>query len=263
MSTLPNRFEGKIAFVTGGVSGIGAAVTKRLLAEGATVVAADVSESNITTFTEANPDHGDRLDTIALDVADSDAVTAAIDGVVAKYGKLDVLVANAGVGAGGGVAETDDKTWRFVLSIDLDGVFHVARAALPHLIKSKGSIVNTASISGLGGDPGLAAYNAAKGGVVNLTRSMAVDYGHDGVRVNAVAPGPIATPLLTPALDANPKLRDIYNERIPVGRIGQPEDIAAAILFLASDDAAFISGVTLPVDGGLTSWTGQPGLDVQ
>jgi meso-butanediol dehydrogenase/(S,S)-butanediol dehydrogenase/diacetyl reductase len=258
MTAYDGRFDGKVVFVTGGVSGIGGATTARLLQEGATVVAADVSATSIAAFRDAHP--SDRLDAVPLDVTDPAAVDAAVDAAVAKHGRLDVLIANAGIGAGGAVGDTDDATWRRVLSVDLDGVFHAARAALPHLIASGGSIVSTASISGLGGDSGMAAYNAAKGAVVNLTRSMAVDYGHRGVRVNAVAPGPVATPLLQPVLDASERVRATYAERVPLGRVGQSEEIAAALLWLASDDASFITGVTLPVDGGLTSWTAQPSL---
>jgi meso-butanediol dehydrogenase / (S,S)-butanediol dehydrogenase / diacetyl reductase len=260
MSVFSGRFDGKVVLVTGGVSGIGGAATARLLDEGATVVAVDVAEKSIAAFREAHAEAGERLDTRVLDVTDAAAVTSTIDAVAAQYGHLDVLVANAGIGAGGGVAELDDATWRLVMSVDLDGVFHVARAALPHLIASGGSIVATASISGMGGDSRMAVYNAAKGAVINLVRSMAVDYGHQGVRVNAVAPGPVATPLLKPILDASEQVRATYAERIPLGRVAQPEEIAATILFLASDDAAYISGVTVPVDGGLTAWTAQPAL---
>jgi len=260
MQHIPSRFASKVVLVTGGVSGIGGAVSERLLAEGATVVAVDVAPQTIDRFVAEHPDAGDRLDTRLLDVTDAAAVTATVDDVVRVHGRLDVLVANAGVGAAGAVADVDDDTWRFVMGVDLDGVFHVARAALPHLVASGGSIVSTASISGMGGDSAMAAYNAAKGAVINLTRSMAVDYGHQGVRVNAVAPGPVATPLLRPILDGNAEVRDAYAERIPLGRVGDPDEIAAAILFLASDDASYVSGVTLPVDGGLTSWTAQPAL---
>jgi meso-butanediol dehydrogenase / (S,S)-butanediol dehydrogenase / diacetyl reductase len=260
MTTYSSRFEGKVAIVTGGVSGIGASVTARLLAEGATVVAVDVSEKSIAAFREQHPNAGSALDTRALDVTDSAAVTALVDDVVATHGRLDILVPNAGIGGYGGVSEVDDATWRAVISVDLDGVFYIARAALPHLIESKGAIVSTASISGMGGDSRMAVYNAAKGAVINLTRSMAVDYGHQGVRVNAVAPGPVATPLLRPILAEKKDVSQAYAERIPLGRVAEPDEIAAAILFLASDDASYISGVTLPVDGGLTSWTAQPSL---
>jgi len=254
MTTNSSRFQGKVAIVTGGVSGIGASVTTRLLAEGATVVAVDVSEKSIAAFREQHPDAGAALDTRALDVTDSAAVTALVNDVAATHGRLDILVPNAGIGGYGGVAEVDDESWRAVISVDLDGVFYISRAALPHLIEAKGAIVSTASISGMG------VYNAAKGAVINLTRSMAVDYGHQGVRVNAVAPGPVATPLLRPILAEKKAVSEAYAERIPLGRVAEPDEIAAAILFLASDDASYISGVTLPVDGGLTSWTAQPSL---
>ncbi|MCQ9369006.1 SDR family oxidoreductase [Brevibacterium sp. 91QC2O2] len=253
------RFQDKVVFITGGVSGIGAAESSRFLAEGATVVAADVSQANIDGFTGGlDAELAGRFHTIILDVSDPAAVTAAIDGIAQEHGRLDVLVANAGIGLFGSVTETDDAGWNRIMSIDLGGVFHTARAALPHLIASHGSIVSTASISGMGGDPAMAAYNAAKGAVINLTRSMAVDYGHSGVRVNAVAPGPVATPALQPVLDSKPEVREAYATSIPLGRVAQPSEIAAAAAFLASPDASFITGVTLPVDGGLTSWTGQP-----
>jgi meso-butanediol dehydrogenase/(S,S)-butanediol dehydrogenase/diacetyl reductase len=259
--TASARFADKVVFVTGGVSGIGAAVSSRFLDEGATVLAADVSQKNIDAFTAQLPEEqAGRLHALVLDVSDSEAVGAAIDSVVSEHGHLDVLVANAGIGSYGTVTETDDATWRKVLSVDMDGVFNTARAALPHLIASKGSIVSTASISGLGGDPRMAVYNAAKGAVINLTRSMAVDYGHQGVRVNAVAPGPVGTPALLPLLESKPEARDGYASSIPLGRVAEPREIAAVVAFLASDDASYISGVTLPVDGGLTSWTGQPAL---
>ncbi|MGO3886244.1 MAG: SDR family NAD(P)-dependent oxidoreductase [Mycetocola sp.] len=260
MSVQNSRFTDRIVIVTGGVSGIGAAVTLRLLDEGATVVAVDVSSASVERFTAENAAAGDRLDARVLDVSNSADVTATITAIAEKYGRIDTVVANAGIGAAGGVAEATDESWRQVLAVDLDGVFFVARAALPHLIASSGSIVSTASISGLGGDSRMAAYNAAKGAVINLTRSMAVDYGHDGVRVNAVAPGPVATPLLRPILESNEVVRSTYAERIPLGRVAEPEEIAAAILFLASPDASYINGVILPVDGGLTAWTAQPSL---
>ncbi len=260
MAVKESRFEGQVALVTGGVSGIGAAVTTRLLAEGATVVAVDVAPVSIERFVAENAAAGDALDARTADVTDPDAVDALIADVVAKYGRLYIVIPNAGIGDIGGVAEVATENWRRVLGVDLDGVFFVSRAALPKLVESKGVIVATASISGLGGDSRMAAYNAAKGAVVNLVRSMAVDYGHDGVRVNAVAPGPVATPLLRPILEGDERVRSAYAERIPLGRVAEPEEIAAAILFLASADASYISGVTLVVDGGLNSWTAQPSL---
>lgn len=197
----------------------------------------------------------------AADIGDSDAANTAVEKVVEKLGGLDVLVNNAGVGGVGKAGEVSDEDWHKVMSVDLNGVFFMTRAALPHLIESKGNIVNTASISGLRGDAEMVAYDTAKGAVVNFTRATAVDYGHDGVRVNAVCPGPVRTALLEQALE-KPDIADAYYERIPLGRTAEPEDIASAITFLASDDAGFISGVNLPVDGGLTSWSAQPNISV-
>jgi meso-butanediol dehydrogenase/(S,S)-butanediol dehydrogenase/diacetyl reductase len=260
MSTPSSRFDGKVAFVTGGVSGIGAAVTRRLLDEGATVVAIDIAQAGIDAFRTALTGVGDRLDLRLLDVSDPDATTAAIDDAAAKYGHLDVLIANAGIGSTGAVGDLSDESWRRVMSVNLDGVFHVSRAALPHLVASGGNIVATSSISGMRGDFRMGVYNAAKGAVLNLVRSMAVDYGHRGVRVNAVAPGPVGTPLLLNLLEDLPDILGIYSERIPLGRIARPEEVAAAILFLASDDASYISGITMPVDGGVTAWDALPDI---
>jgi meso-butanediol dehydrogenase / (S,S)-butanediol dehydrogenase / diacetyl reductase len=253
------RYAGKVAVVTGGVSGIGGAVTRRLLLEGATVIAVDVDEARIERFAAEYPTEP-RLVVQRLDVQDRAAVDDAIAGVVRDHGRLDVLVANAGVGGVGAVADVTDESWRRVLGIDLDGVFFISRAALPHLIETRGSIVTTASVSGMGADLAMAAYNTAKGAVINLTRSIATDYAKFGVRANAVAPGAVQTPLLKPALDRHESVLAQYKVRIPLERLAQPEEIAAAVLFLASDDASYITGVILPVDGGLTAYTGQPRL---
>jgi meso-butanediol dehydrogenase/(S,S)-butanediol dehydrogenase/diacetyl reductase len=256
--SMTERFEGKVALVTGGVSGIGGAVTRRLLHEGATVIAVDISERSIDAFRNENSTKS--LDTRRLDVSDSVAVTATVDAIAAHYGHIDVVFANAGVVGGGKLGDISDAEWERVLSVDLNGVFHVVRAALPYLIASKGAVVNTASLSGITGDSGMSAYDTAKGAVVNMTRSLAIDYGHDGVRINAVAPGIIATPMAVPILEQFPQVMDVYAERVPSGRIGQPEEVAAAMLFLASQDASYINGTILSVDGGLAAWSGQPGF---
>jgi meso-butanediol dehydrogenase / (S,S)-butanediol dehydrogenase / diacetyl reductase len=147
--------------------------------------------------------------------------------------------------------------WKSLMSTDLDGVFYCTHFFMPALLNSKGNVVNTSSVSGLGGDWGMSVYNAAKGAVTNFTRALAMDYGTDGVRVNAVCPGFTFTDL-TEEMKNDEALLARFYDRIPLGRAGEPEDIASAIAFIASDDARYITGVNLPVDGGLTASNGQP-----
>jgi meso-butanediol dehydrogenase/(S,S)-butanediol dehydrogenase/diacetyl reductase len=169
-----------------------------------------------------------------------------------------VVFNNAGIGAYGRTPDLDPELWKRVIEVDLHSVFYGCRAAIPHLRRAGGgAIVNTASISGMGGDYGLAAYNAAKGGVLNYTRTLALDHARDGIRVNAVCPGPIDTPLAGPLL-ANPTIAREYRERIPMGRVGKAEEVASVVAFLVSDDAAYVTGAAIVVDGGLTAATGQP-----
>lgn len=250
-----NRFENKVVIVTGAGSGIGAATARRFAAEGASVVLAGRTRGKLDKVAAGLPE--DRRLVQVTDVADLAQVEALVEAAVDKFGRLDVLVNNAGVAPEGRVTEGSIEDWREVMSIDLDGVFHGCRAALPHLMKSKGSIVNTASVSGLGGDWNLSFYNTAKGGVVNLTRSLALDYGRDGVRINSVCPSLTRTDL-TKEMFEKPELIEKFKERIALGRTAEPEDIADVIAFLASEDARFITGVNLPVDGGLSASNGQP-----
>jgi meso-butanediol dehydrogenase / (S,S)-butanediol dehydrogenase / diacetyl reductase len=176
---------------------------------------------------------------------------------VDRFRRLDVLVNNAGVVAKGTVTEASVEDWRRVMAIDVDAVFYCTRAAVPHLIAAKGCIVNVSSVSGLGGDWGMSFYNAAKGAVTNFTRALAMDLGAHGVRVNAVNPTLTWTGLTT-GMEKDEALMAKFRERIPLGRAGEPEDVAAVIAFLASEDARFVSGVNLPVDGGLGASNGQP-----
>ncbi|MGO8872599.1 MAG: SDR family NAD(P)-dependent oxidoreductase [Acidimicrobiales bacterium] len=234
------RLDDAVAVVTGAASGIGAACAERLAVEGATVVTVDVA--------------GD-VDYL-LDVRDEPAVAAAVGGVVAEHGQLDVLVHAAGVAGGGPVHLLDGEEWDRVVDVNLKGTFHLGKhVAMPMLDQGRGSIVNIASIEGLEGTEGGSAYNASKAGVVMLTKSMAIDYGRRGIRVNCICPGGIDTPMLRSVTE--PEGMELYRERLRdehlLGRFGRPSEIAAAAAFLASDDASFVTGHALVVDGGFTA----------
>jgi meso-butanediol dehydrogenase / (S,S)-butanediol dehydrogenase / diacetyl reductase len=240
------RFEGKVVVVTGAGSGIGEGTARRFSAEGATVVLVGRHKGSIEAVAKSLPSGR----TFAR-VAD--------DSTVKKFGRLDVLVNNAGIFKGSTVTKTKPEEWQDVLDTNAGGVFNASRAALPHLIRSKGCIVNVASVSGLGGDWAMAAYDASKGAVVNLTRAMAMDHAKDGVRVNAVCPSLTLTGMTRGMMKSKALLKK-FAERMPLGRIAMPADIAAVIAFLASDDARFVTGVNLPVDGGMTASNGQPNM---
>ena len=177
--------------------------------------------------------------------------------VVDKFGKIDVLVNNAGKAMQGKITELSSEDWKLAIDVNLNGTFYVCQAAMPHLIASKGNIINVSSLSGIGGDWNMAAYNAAKAGISNLTRTLALDHGADGVRVNAVNPSVTKTDMTSTIQDDSSKT-DKFLDRCPLGRLAAPEEVAAVITFLASDDASMITGVNLPVDGGVSASNGQP-----
>lgn len=251
------RFRNRVVIVTGAASGIGAATARRFSAEGARVVLADREEKALKKAAQRLP--GKRTLAQVVDVSDPRAVYDLVKAAVKAFGGLDVMVNNAGVHAGGDPAEVTDQQWRAVMATDLDGVFYGCRAAIPHLKKSRGSIVNTASVSGTGGDWGMSPYNAAKGGVVNLTRALALDLGKAGVRVNSVCPSLTRTGM-TADMMQDRKLIAKFKKRIPLGRVCEPEEVAAVIAFLASDDAGFITGANVAVDGGVSASNGQPAM---
>ncbi len=247
---MEQRFAGRIALVTGAASGIGAATARRLAAEGATVAVADLDEVGAKTV-------ADEVDgfAVTLDVTDLVAVRAAVPTIEAELGPLDVLVNNAGGDQLKFFLETDEADWDAALALNLRSVVGVTHAVLGGMCaRRQGAIVNVASEAGRVGAVAGALYSAAKGGVIAFTKAVARESASSGVRLNAVAPGPVDTPLLAGAAAAHPygpAIRQGMVDATVLGRTAQPEEVAAAIAYLASDDASFVTGHALPVSGGL------------
>lgn len=252
---MEQRFTGKVALVTGASSGIGKASAELFAAQGARIVALDRDEAGGQALAAALG--RDQCAFIRTDVADRAEIEQAIAQAVEIHGRLDILFNNAGIAAPGDVTVVAPDDWARVIAVDLNAVYYACRAALPHMPKPGGVIINTASVFGLVGSYENTAYNAAKAGVVNLTRSMALDFGREGVRVNAVCPGSIMTAMAR-GLETNQQRKAAWCDAIPLGRLGQPEEIAEVVAFLASDAASYVSGAIIPVDGGLTAWAGSP-----
>ena len=250
-----NRFTNSVVIVTGAGSGMGEATARRFADEGAQVVLVGRNRDKLERVAKSLP--SEKAFIKVADVSKWEEVQALVNDTVERLGKLDVLVNNAGVAVMGTLENTSLDDWHKVMSIDVDGVFHGCRAAMPHLIKSGGSIINVSSVSGLRGDWRMSAYNAAKGAVSNLTRSLALEFGSQGVRINAVCPS-LTMSDMTAGMGDDKALMAKFAERIPMGRGAQPEEIADVIAFLASHDARFVNGVNLPVDGGLSASNGQP-----
>ncbi len=245
-----NRLHERVAFVTGAAHGIGRATASRLANEGAAVAIADLDLQAAQRVAREIAENGGAAIAIACDVTDTPAVDAAIAAAVERFGRLDILANVAGADIEEPpFAEQTDEIWRRMHDVNLLGVVRTTRAAIPHLLAAPqgGSVVNVSSVNGLlaiGSYP----YSAAKAGLQNLTMNLAAEYGPRGVRFNVVAPGTVRTRVWDEQPESFAQMQRLY----PLGRVGEPEDIAAAIAFLASDDAAWITGVVLPVDGGLT-----------
>jgi 2-hydroxycyclohexanecarboxyl-CoA dehydrogenase len=247
------RLEGRTALVTGGASGIGAATARRLAAEGARVAVADVNEPGAREVAAELDGSG-----VAMDVTDVASVRAGVDAAADAVGPIDILINNAGSDRFGFFLHSDEDLWDFVLGVNLRGVLAVTHAVLPGMHERGGVIVNVASEAGRVGSQGSAVYSAAKAGVIGFTKAIARESARYKVRVNAVAPGPIETPLLNAAAEVygeiGARLKQGMVDSTALRRSGEPEEVAAAIAFLASDDASYVTGQTLNVSGGLSMW---------
>ncbi len=246
------RFENKVALVTGAGSGIGRATARRLASEGARVMLADISAQGLAGTSAAMPD-GSEFSEVLADVSDSASCDAAVAACIETFGGLDILCNIAGIAMCEHMAQTSDEQWRRMVSINLDGVFYMCRAAIPHLIERRGNIVNMSSSAGLVGQAYNSAYCATKAGVLMFSKSLAIEYSRQGVRVNAVCPGMVKTPLtdnFSAPADADMALMARLN---PLLDGAEPEEIAAAVSYLASDEARFVTGAALPIDGAQTA----------
>lgn len=250
-----NRFSGKTVIVTGSSSGIGAACARRFAQEGANVtLVARTREKLEAVAADFDPS---RTLVCVADVSSRDDVARMVEKTIAKFAGIDVLHSNAGIAVMKSFEDTTPEDWRQTMAIDIDGLFHCAQLALPHLKASKGCIVHTASVSGTGGDWNMTAYNAAKGAVVNFTRALALDLGKFGIRVNAVAPALTESELTRDMLDEEALIAK-FHECSALGKHARAEDIAGPVAFLASEDAALVTGAILAVDAGISASNGQP-----
>jgi meso-butanediol dehydrogenase/(S,S)-butanediol dehydrogenase/diacetyl reductase len=245
------RFEGRSVFVTGAASGIGRATAERFGGEGARVACADVNLPGAEEAAAAIRAAGGQAVAVPCDVTNPGAVAEAIALAVRLHQGLHVLANVAGIGFFRRTTETTLDEWNRMIAVNLTGQFLTCKEAIPHILKTKGAIVNTASVAGVKSHPYSAAYCASKGGVVQLTRALAVEYGRKDVRINCLCPGGIETPLIDefqlPAGVSQAALTRI----MPLGRMGKPHEVAGTIAFLASDDAAYVNGATIVVDGGM------------
>jgi len=246
------RLDGKVALISGAAKGQGAFEAELLAAEGATVLVTDVLEGPITDTVSAIRAKGGNADSMTLDVTNEDDWVRAISGVESRFGRLDILVNNAGIVSREGIEETDASEWDRVMAVNAKGPFLGTKHAIPVMrAGGGGSIVNVSSTGAFVASPTLGVpYNASKAAVHLLTKVTALQHARDAIRCNSVHPGPIDTDMLE-AITSDPAKRAEYERRIPMGRLGRPEEVASAVLFLASDEASFITGAELVIDGGM------------
>lgn len=248
-----SRLENKVAIVTGGNAGIGEAVAKRFAEEGAAVVVTGRRQQELDRVVSVIRHERGKALAVAGSVTDESHVQEVVRRTLDSFGRIDILVNNAGIGDfGKRLHETDDTTWATVLDVNLTGVFRMTRAVLPQMLKQgRGSIINISSIASLVGLPTLSTYAASKGALDALTRALAIDYAKDGIRCNVVNPGLINTPMAAPLM-ANPDKLEPILAQYAIRRPGTPEEVAHLVLYLASDEAAWVTGATFPIDGGMT-----------
>ncbi len=256
------RLQGKTALITGAGSGIGRAMATRFAAEGAAVVVADLAADSAETVAEEIRAAGGRAIAIVVDVSDPAQVEMMTARAIAEFGGVDVLLTAAGVLSFGSATETDPQAWNRVIGINLTGTFLAARSVIPTMAaRGRGAIVTVSSSTGAhDASPGNVAYVASKGGVAMLTKAMAIDHAAQGIRVNSIAPGPTATPMLGSVMTDDEMRR--FGEAMPIGRLAQPEELAAAAAFLVSDDASYVTGAVFAVDGGQTAKVGMTLADL-
>jgi NAD(P)-dependent dehydrogenase (short-subunit alcohol dehydrogenase family) len=252
-----NRLEGKVAVVTGGNAGIGEAVAKRFADEGASVVVTGRRQQELDRVVSGIRHNKGKALAVAGSVTDEAHAQDVAQRTLDSFGHIDILVNNAGIGDfGKRLHETDDATWTTVLDVNLTGVFRMTRAIVPQMLKQgRGAIVNISSIASLVGIPTVSAYAASKGGLDALTRAVAIDYAPDGIRCNVVNPGLIDTPMAAPLM-ANPDMLKPILAQYAIRRPGTPEEVANMVLYLASDEAAWVTGGTFTIDGGMTVYKG-------
>ena len=247
------RLEGRVALITGGGSGIGEAIGRLYAREGAAIIVADRLADRAERVASSIVESGCRAIASVFDVSDPRSVNSAIPAAVEAFGSIDILVNNAAISLGDDVLTIEPDVWDRNLGIVLRGPYLCSRAVLPGMIvRRRGVIINISSVNGMTG-LGEEPYSAAKAGLLNLTQNMAIKYGQFGVRVNAISPGTVRTPIWSDRLAESPDVFETLSAWYPLQRVGEPEDIANAALFLASDESSFITGINLPVDGGLTA----------
>lgn len=252
------RLESKFAVVSGAGSGIGKATSLIFAQEGAHVICADINLEAAEAVVKEIKENNGEATALYVDVANEKGVIEFAEQCQEKFGRVDVLFNNAGIDtAGGKLHEYKTELWDKIMAVDLRGTFLVSKYIIPLMLDNGGSIINCSSVSGIGADFNRSGYNAAKGGVHNLTKTMAIDYARDGIRVNQIAPGTIDTPLIEQILgeEGAKKFKKSYELVDPMGRLGRPEEVGKVVLFLASDDSSYVTGESILIDGGHMAYT--------